>query len=163
MRWNGNLLCLIGIGLSLIPLFISWVTIDGRALYCIDYAFDEATQLSDDFSILDVLLEKVQSTDSCPCLMLSSCLFLAGTLVALVTPLGSLAQGVGIGILYFGSPFEVTPGTYCFFDANPGIGGIVAIVSFAFILAGVALPMSVTVSKGIQRTENRIWTWAKKE
>lgn len=157
MRWEGNLLCLIGIGLSLIPLLISWVTLDGRASYCI------ATQLSDDFSILDVLTEKVYSTDSCPCMMLSGCIFLVGTLVALATPLGSFVQSVGIGILYFGYPFEVGTGAYCLFDAGPAIGSVVAIFSCAFILAGIALPMSVTVSGSIQRTENRIWTWSKKE
>jgi hypothetical protein len=147
LRWMANVLCLAGIALSLIPIFVSWI------------AVDESPDGINHFSAVEVLSGEVHS--SCNCLVVSSTLFVAGTFFLLVSPLGSVVQLSGVSVLLAGFPYSVTCGSYCIFSADASLGTAVSIVAGVLPLVGLAYPFGIGRGLKLARLTVRFLTFGK--
>lgn len=148
MRRAINVFCLAGMVLALVPIGVSWVTANDSL----------PNGVGRHVSVIDIMTGAVSS--GCPCFLMSATIFATATVFLLVSPLSSLLQIAGIGVFFLGTPFEVyCGGAYCVWTANAGVGLVVAGISAALPLIGMAFPWGVTRDFRLTPLKERIITF----
>lgn len=143
-----NVFCLAGMISALVPLAFSWITADDSL----------PSGVGTEVSVIEIMTDKV--TSECPCLLMSATIFATATVFLLVSPLGSLFQIVGIGVFFFGAPFNLyCGGAYCIWTGHAGFGISFASVAAILPLIGMVLPLGITSNLKLKRMKERFITF----
>jgi hypothetical protein len=143
-----NIFCLAGLVLAVFPIAISWVSANNSL----------PLDVGRHVSAIEIITGKV--TSGCPCLLVSSTIFVVATAFLLVSPLGSLFQIIGIGVFLIRAPFNLyCAGAYCVWTGTAGIGIVVACAASILPLIGIVRPWGVTRNLKLAPLKERFVTF----
>ena len=152
LKWTVNLWCVVALLSALVPVFFSWAETN---------EMEDPCPLAENFSTLEIIQGEIHDEDP-HFVLISAIAFLVGSLVALVTPLGSILQASGVVTLILGAKDQVDlDGTYCVFYIHLGIGAALGALSALMLVVGMLYPRGIDSKFIATPAHPRFWTFSR--
>lgn len=159
MKWSANLWCVIGLLLSLVPVFFSWAEVGANGTCILHRNHGIINVLFVDHVLFANLGEPITWRP----VYVSGAVFLAATIIAVVTPLGSIGQGIGVALLaLFGSGEYVPQYSLCAHPVKVVVGATFGTLAVAFQTWGMIRPVGIDFRFKRIGGHPRFWTFSRK-